>query len=54
MVYLKDMEPTMFGSMREAAKTIGMGEGTIRYARNNGRDFMRRVKGGSVRVFSIK
>ena len=40
--------------MREAANAIGLGEGAIRYARNNGRDFVRRFEGGSVRVFSIK
>ena len=54
VVSLEDMEPTTFGSMREAAKVIGMGEGVIRYSKNNGRDFMRRFEGGSVRVFSIK
>ena len=53
-VSLEDIEPIMFGSMRESAKAIGMGEGVIRYARNNGRDFMRRSQGGSIRVFSIK
>ena len=37
----KDMEPTEFDSMRKAAKAIGVGEGVIRYARNNGRDFFK-------------
>ena len=36
----EDMEPTKFDSMRKAAKAIGVGEGVIRYARNNGRDFL--------------
>ena len=48
MVSSVDMEPTMFGSMREAAKAINMEEGIIRYTKNNGRDFMRRFEGGSI------
>ena len=39
--------------MMEAAKSIGMAEGAIRYARNSGRDFGRRSEGGSIKVFSI-
>ena len=37
----EDMEPTEFHSMRKAAKAISVGEGVIRYARNNGRDFLK-------------
>ena len=37
VVSSEDIEPTMFSSMREATKAIGMGEGVIRYAR----DFVR-------------
>ena len=35
------MEPTEFDSMRKAAKAISVGEGVIRYAENNGRDFLK-------------
>ena len=54
MVSSEDMETTTFGSMRKAAKAIGMGEGVIKYTRNNGRNFVGRSEGGSIRVFSIK
>ena len=54
VVFSEYMEPAMFGSMREASKAISMVEGPIRYERNNGRDFMKSFKGGSVREFSIK
>ena len=37
----KDMEPTEFDSMRKAAKAISVREGVNRYARNNGRDFLK-------------
>ena len=47
--------------MRKAAKAIGIGEGVIRYARNNGRNFVKRFEDGeapseapSVEVFFIK
>ena len=40
--------------MRKAAKAIGIGEGVMRYTKNNGRDFMRGFEGGSARVFSLK
>ena len=51
VVSLGDMEPTTFGSMMEATEAIGMGEKAIRYARNNGRDFIRRFYGRSVGCF---
>ena len=35
VVSLEDMEPTKFDSIREATIAIGIGEGVIRYARNN-------------------
>ena len=38
VVSLEDMEATTFGTVREAAKAIGVGEGAIRYVRNDGRD----------------
>ena len=37
----EDMEPTEFHSIRKATKAIGVGERVIRYARNNGRDFLK-------------
>ena len=54
VVSSNDMEPTKFDSMRKTAKAIGVGEGVIRYARNNGRDYVRKIEGGSVQVFFIK
>ena len=40
----KDMEPTEFDSTRKAAKAIGVGEGVIRYARNNLGETVLRMK----------
>ena len=54
VVSSNDMEPTEFHSMREATKVIGMGERVIRYARNNGRDFMRKIEDESITVFFLK
>ena len=54
VVSSEDVKPTTFGSMREATKVIGVGEGAIRYASNNRRHFMKKFEGASVRVFSIK
>ena len=39
-----DMEPTEFDSMRKPAKAISVGEGAIRYAKNNRRDFFKDKK----------
>ena len=39
------MEPTKFNSVRKAAKATGIGEGVIRYARNNRRDFLKEIRG---------
>ena len=47
---LNDMEPIKFHFMRKATKAIGMSEGAIRYARNNGKDYMRRFEGKSIKV----
>ena len=41
----KDMKPTEFESMRKAAKAIGIGQGVIRYVRNNGRNFLKDKNG---------
>ena len=54
VVSLEDMEPTTFGSMREATRAIGVGGRVIKYVRNNGKDFVRQSGGRSFRVFSIK
>ena len=48
VVSSEDMEPTMFSSIREATKAIGMRERVIRYMGNDGRDFVRRFEGGSI------
>ena len=47
----EDMEPTKYDSMRKAAKATSVGEGVIRYARNNRRDFL---KHKNAKVFAIK
>ena len=52
MVSSEGMEPTKFNSMRKVTKAIGVGEGVIRYARNNGRDFIKRFEDENVKVFS--
>ena len=53
MVSSKGMEPTKFDSIRKAAKAIGVRQGVIRYARNNGRDFIKRFEDENVKVFFI-
>ena len=54
VVSSEGMEPTKFDLMGKATKAIGMGEGVIRYARNNGRDFIKRSEDENVKVFFIK
>ena len=44
LVSLGGMEPTKFDSMRKSTKTIGAGEGVIRYVRNKGRDFVKKFE----------
>ena len=51
VISFEDMEPTTFDSMRKSAKAIGVGEGVISYARNNGIDFL---KDKNAKVFFIK
>ena len=46
MVSSEDMGPTKFDSMRKVTKAIGIGERVIRYARNNGKDFVKRFEDG--------
>ena len=43
VVSSNDMEPTKFDSMRNYAKFIGVGEGVIRYVRNNGKDLHQEI-----------
>ena len=52
VVSSEGMEPATFDCMRKAAKAIGVGEGVIRYASNNGRDFVNRSVDENIRVFS--
>ena len=54
VVSLEDKEPTKFDSMRQAVRAISVGESVIGYAKNNVKDYVRRFKGGSIEVFSIK
>ena len=54
LVSSEGMERIKFDSMRKATKDIGIGEGVIRYARNNGRDFVNRFEDENVKVFSKK
>ena len=54
MVSLEGMKPTKFNSMRKATKAIGVGEGVTIYARNNGRDFIKRYADENIKVFFIK
>ena len=54
VVSSNDMEPTKVDSIRKVAKSIGVVEGVIRYARNNGRDFVERFEGERVKVSFIE
>ena len=47
----EDMEPTTFDSLRKAAKAISVAYGTLRYAKNKERDFL---KDKNAKVFFIK
>ena len=51
IVSSEDMEPTKFDSMRQATRAIGVGERIIGYARNNGRDYVRKIEGEALRCF---
>ena len=44
VISLEDMEPTTFGSLRKAAKAISVAYGTLRYAKNKERDFVKKDK----------
>ena len=47
------MEPTKFDSIRKAAQVIGVGEGVIKYARNSGKDFVKRFEDENIKMFYI-
>ena len=52
------MKPITFDSMRKAAKAIGIGYAAIRYARDNGKNYVKRFEDveahKNVKVFFIK
>ena len=50
----EDTEPVTFASIRQAAKSIGVGEIVIRYARNKGRNSFKRTVDGCTKIFFIK
>ena len=49
---IEGMEFINFDSMRKVAKAIGIGEGVIRYARNNGRVSLIDLRMKTLRCFS--
>ena len=51
VIHSEDMDPTEFTSMMKAAKAIGVSEGSIRYTKKNGKDFL---KDKNAEVFFIK
>ena len=54
VISAEDMEPTMFNSISQAAKFIGVEEPVIRYARKKGRDSFKRTVDGHTKIFSVK
>ncbi len=54
VISAEDMEPTTFNSIGQAAKSIGVGEPVIRYARKKGRDSFKRTIDGRTKIFSVK
>ena len=54
VVSSNDTEPMKLDSMRKAAKSIGVDEGFIRYASNNGRNFVKKFEDERLKVFFIK
>ena len=42
VISLEDMESTTFDSLRKAAKAIGVAYGTLRYAKDKERDFLKK------------
>ena len=54
VVSLESMEPTKFNLMRKTAKPISVGEGVIKYARNNERNFVKSFEDENVEVLFIK
>ena len=50
VIYLEDMEPTTFDSLRKAAKAIDVTYGTLRYAKDKERDFIKKDQ----KIYKIK
>ena len=50
VISLEDMEPTTFDSLRKAAKAIGVSYGTLRYAKDKERNFVKK----DAKIFKIK
>ena len=44
VISLEDMEPTIFDSLRKAAKSIGVTYGTLRYVKDKERDFVKKMR----------
>ena len=40
----EDMEPTTFDSVRKASKAFGVSYGILRYAKNNGQNFVKEIE----------
>ena len=54
VISAEDMESTTFNSISQAAKSIGVGEPVIRYARKKGRDSFKRTIDGHTKIFSVE
>ena len=54
VISAEDMEPITFNSISQAAKSIGVGEPVIRYARKKGKDSFKRTVDGHTKIFSVK
>ena len=48
VISVEDMEPTMFHSVRQAAKSVGVGYMVIRYASEKRRDSFKRTIDGKI------
>ena len=48
VISAEDIEPTVFDSINQAAKFIGVGYMVIRYARKKGRDSFKRTTDGKI------
>ena len=52
VVSSEDMEPTTFGSMKKAARAIGIGKGVIRYSKTMGQTCLTNWRAKTSRCFS--